>query len=165
MFRTVNDFLQSWQTEAENTQRLFGTLTDESLDYGNASFPRGVARLSQHIAESIPAMMGMIGSPIDEQIPFGIVPTSSDNVRTDYNRATAAVTSLISKWDDASLTEDVPFFGRKMPRGLAISVMIGHQTHHRGQLVVLMREAGLPSVAVYGPTREDWVKMGQEPHP
>jgi uncharacterized damage-inducible protein DinB len=53
MFRTINDFLQSWQFEAESTKRLFGVLTDDALAYGNEHFPRGVGRLAQHIVEAV----------------------------------------------------------------------------------------------------------------
>ena len=162
MFRTVKDFLQVWKSEAENTNRLLGTLTDESLAFGNGHFPRGVGRTAQHLVESIPFFMNMIGAGV-EDVPSGLMPTSSDDVREGYDRAVKEATNAATKWTDDSMTELVPFFGNQAPRGMALFVMVNHKTHHRGQLHVLAREAGLPSVSVYGPTREDHIAMGQEP--
>ena len=44
-----------------------------------------------------------------------------------------------------------------------LSSLIRHQAHHRGQMTVLMRQAGLPVPGVYGPAREEWKAYGQEP--
>jgi uncharacterized damage-inducible protein DinB len=164
MFRTVNDFLQIWQSEAEGTRRLLATLTDEALSYTNERFPRGVGRISQHIVESIPLFMNMIGDTV-EDLAFGGQPISADDVRKDYDRLVEAVTSVAKEWSDNSMTQEVPLFGSQAPRGMALFVMLNHQTHHRGELVVLAREAGCASVNVYGPTREDMLAMGREPHP
>jgi len=42
--------------------------------------------------------------------------------------------------------------------------MMMHQSHHRGQMTVLMRQAGLRVPYIYGPAYEDWVEQGLEPH-
>lgn len=36
-----------------------------------------------------------------------------------------------------------------------LSVVVKHQTHHRGQLTVIMRLAGLKVTGVYGPAKEE----------
>jgi uncharacterized damage-inducible protein DinB len=41
-----------------------------------------------------------------------------------------------------------------------LSATIRHQTHHRGQLTVLMRQAGLVVPGCYGPSREEWGQYG-----
>jgi len=43
--------------------------------------------------------------------------------------------------------------------------LITHQAHHRGQMTVLMRQAGLKVPGVYGPAREEWAAMGMPPQP
>ena len=35
-----------------------------------------------------------------------------------------------------------------------------HQIHHRGQMTVLMRQAGLEVPGVYGPSRPEWAHYG-----
>jgi uncharacterized damage-inducible protein DinB len=42
--------------------------------------------------------------------------------------------------------------------------LIVHEIHHRGQMTVLMRQAGLSFTGIYGPTREEWIKKGQQPY-
>jgi uncharacterized damage-inducible protein DinB len=40
-----------------------------------------------------------------------------------------------------------------------------HQCHHRGQMTVLMRQAGQKVPGIYGPAKEEWSSMGMEPMP
>jgi uncharacterized damage-inducible protein DinB len=41
-------------------------------------------------------------------------------------------------------------------------MMIKHIVHHRGQMTVLMRQAGVQVPGIYGPAREEWSQMGME---
>ena len=41
--------------------------------------------------------------------------------------------------------------------------LVRHQAHHRAQMTVLMRQAGLAVPGIYGPAREEWAAMGMEP--
>jgi uncharacterized damage-inducible protein DinB len=43
---------------------------------------------------------------------------------------------------------------------MALRVLIQHEVHHRGQMTVLMRQAGLEVPGVYGPAREEWAACG-----
>jgi len=47
-------------------------------------------------------------------------------------------------------------------KGKVLSVLVKHQTHHQGQLTVIMRLAGLKVPGVYGPAEEEWANMGME---
>jgi len=40
--------------------------------------------------------------------------------------------------------------------------LIQHQNHHRGQMTVLMRQAGLTVPGIYGPAKEEWGNFGME---
>ncbi|MHB8840055.1 MAG: DinB family protein, partial [Gemmatimonadaceae bacterium] len=40
-------------------------------------------------------------------------------------------------------------------RGFVLTVLMNHQWHHRGQMTVLMRQAGLSVPGVCGPSREE----------
>ena len=51
-------------------------------------------------------------------------------------------------------------YGMKWARGLTLQMLIVHQAHHRGQMTVLMRHAGLAVPGVYGPAREEWATHG-----
>ena len=62
---------------------------------------------------------------------------------------------------DATLEVVDYMYGEQWPRGLTLYALILHQTHHRAQMTVLMRQAGLVVPGVYGPNREETEKMGK----
>ena len=65
-----------------------------------------------------------------------------------------------AEWTDASLEQEVDMYGERWQNGFTVFALIAHQTHHRGQMTVLMRQAGLRVPGVYGPAREEWAAMG-----
>lgn len=42
-----------------------------------------------------------------------------------------------------------------MQKGALLQAANLHQVHHRGQMTVLMRQAGLHVPSIYGPSRDD----------
>lgn len=57
-------------------------------------------------------------------------------------------------------TVEDEMYGEKWPRGQSARILIDHQIHHRGQLTVVMRQAGLQVPGVYGPSKEEWAGYG-----
>lgn len=53
-------------------------------------------------------------------------------------------------------------FGQKMSKGEILFFLIQHQIHHRGQMTILMRQAGLTVPGLYGPSKEEWAMKGME---
>ncbi len=70
------------------------------------------------------------------------------------------VAEALSAWTDDTLQEDVTMYGETWKKGFALWVTVVHQVHHRGQLTVLMRMAGLKVPGVYGPCKEEWEAYG-----
>ena len=56
-------------------------------------------------------------------------------------------------------------YGESWSRGAVLMSLIVHQAHHRGQMTVLMRQAGLRVPGVYGPAKEDWAAMNLPAQP
>ena len=50
-------------------------------------------------------------------------------------------------------------------KGQVLTVLIRHQIHHRAQMTVLIRQAGLKVPGVYGPSREEWELMKMPARP
>jgi len=50
----------------------------------------------------------------------------------------------------------------KWSRGFTLHCLGDHETHHRGQMSILMRQAGLVVPGVMGPAKEEWEKMGMQ---
>lgn len=67
------------------------------------------------------------------------------------------------KWTDEILLQETNMYGETWKMGKVLAMLVIHQSHHRGQMTVLMRQAGLQVPGVYGPSREEWASMGMEP--
>jgi uncharacterized damage-inducible protein DinB len=166
MYVTIKQFLDDWTFESASTQSLFDLLTDASLSQEVYPGGRSIGRLAWHIAQTVPEMMARTGLTVTGVGEHDPVPASAAAIANGYRAAAASLAEQISKnWTDATLTETDDMYGEKWSRGSTLSALVRHQTHHRGQLTVLMRQAGLPVRGVYGPAKEDWAKMGMEPPP
>jgi uncharacterized damage-inducible protein DinB len=68
-----------------------------------------------------------------------------------------------ASWSDATLDQEDDMYGETWKRGTTLTSLVLHQVHHRGQLTVLMRQAGLELPGIYGPARQEWVAYGMKP--
>ena len=82
-------------------------------------------------------------------------------IRRAYEQAGLSVLEAVkSQWTDATLEASDAMYGQMWKRGYTLTALIFHQIHHRGQMTVLMRQAGLPVPGLYGPAREEWAQWG-----
>ena len=51
----------------------------------------------------------------------------------------------------------VDMYGEKWSYAVILTVIVRHEIHHRAQMTVLMRQAGLKVPGIYGPSKEEWV--------
>jgi uncharacterized damage-inducible protein DinB len=161
MFRTIVDFLKAWTGEREGTLKMLRALTDDSLAQAVTDDDRTLGRMAWHLAQSLSEMMPRTGLTVTEPAQDAPVPSSATAIVEVYERASQAVADEIaSKWTDASLEVEDEMYGQKWTRGQTLHALIVHQAHHRGQMTVLMRQAGLRVPGVYGPAREEWAGYG-----
>jgi uncharacterized damage-inducible protein DinB len=164
MITSIDEFLAVWQYEVSVTQRMFDALTDASLAQPVAADHRTLGRLAWHIAQTIPEMMGHTGLKVAGPGETDAVPAHAAEIADAYRVASAALAEQVkAHWTDATLTETDSMYGEEWSRARTLGVLVSHQTHHRGQLTVLMRQAGLAVPGAYGPAREEWAGMGMEP--
>ena len=160
MIRTVEDFTTVWTQEAASTVSLFRPITDASLRQAVSHEHRDIGRLAWHITTTIREMMERTGMHVDGPDPEAPVPASASEILRAYEQSSASLLKGLERWTDATLEETDSMYGETWRRGLTLQILLFHQTHHRGQLTVLMRQAGLPVVGLYGPAKEDWAKFG-----
>ena len=92
------------------------------------------------------------------------VPASSAAIADTYQHLSETLLREVRKnWKDQTLQVEDDMYGEKWKRGTTLGILILHQTHHRAQMTVLMRQAGLKVPGVYGPAREEWASMGAPP--
>ena len=166
MYRTIDDFKKEWAYESEMTAKIFSRLTDQSLSQRVTLEGRTLGFLAWHIVVSL-GMAAEAGLPF--QVPGGYTsqpPSGAAAIAAAYKESAAELIASVEKhWRDANLLEEVQMYGETWTRGTALLAMVKHQTHHRGQMTVLMRQAGLLVPGAYGPAKEEWASMGMEALP
>lgn len=164
MFRKIEDFVHDWSEESIATERMMRNLTDGSLARRVTDEGRSLGRLAWHIIHSLGEMLERIGLPyeaIDENAPMpGVAEEIADRYASEARNVLARVTE---QWSDDDLLAEVNPYGSVWTRGFALSAMIKHEAHHRGQMTVLMRQAGLVVPGVYGPSKQEWSAYGMKP--
>jgi uncharacterized damage-inducible protein DinB len=161
MYRTIQDFEYQWSMEIESTQKILKHLTDRALGQAVAPGYRTLGRLAWHIVQTIPEMGGRTGLTIAGPAEHEPVPASAKEIFRKYNEAAISLLEQVkAHWTDGTLQESDEMYGQKWKRGFTLSALIHHQIHHRGQMTVLMRQAGLEVPGLYGPSRPEWARYG-----
>lgn len=164
MFKSIKTFEENWKHESASTQKLFDVLTDESLAQEVSPKDRTLGRIAWHIVTSLHEMMSRTGLEFEAPHHDAALPSSAEVIANSYRKASQAMMDAIrTQWTDATLLELREMYGDQWPNGLTLQILISHQIHHRGQMTVLMRQAGLVVPGVYGPSREEWSQMNMEP--
>ncbi len=161
MYRKIEDFQRIWSYEAGETLRLFKDLTDESLDQKVSENGRSLGFLAWHIVTTVEEFFGSAGIKIESAKPDADVPKSVSDLVAEFEKAVSALTEELPKnWKDEDLTDEIPMYGETWTKGFTLTCFLMHAAHHRGQITVLMRQAGIKVHGVYGPAKEEWAEMG-----
>lgn len=156
MYTAIDDFLRDYEQERGGTLRVFSVLSDQSLSQPVAPGFRTLGEIGLHISESIAEMAGMIGLKLAHKTPGAGEVKSSRNLADAYRNASNDLMEAVAKqYSNASLTTVDDMYGEKWPRGVTLAVLLRHEIHHRGQMTVLMRQAGLKVPGVCGPSKEE----------
>lgn len=164
MFRRLADFEKTWEYESETSLKVLRALTDASLGQAVAPGARTLGRMAWHLAQSIGEMAGRAGLEIDGPAEQAPVPAAAADIAAAYETAARSLDEQIRlNWADHTLETEDEMYGERWKRGLTLLALVLHQTHHRGQMTVLMRQAGLRVPGAYGPAQEEWAGMGMAP--
>lgn len=160
MFRKINDFILEWKYETDETIKLFNMLTDDSLQKPLVGEVRKIGKLAWHIVETNIEMIGRTGLKIEGPEMNSPVPATVAEIVEAFATSAASVAAEVTKWSEDDLLLEDDMYGEQWKRGITLQVLIKHLAHHRGQLTVLMRMAGLKVHGVYGPSKEEWIAYG-----
>jgi len=164
MIRTIADFEHLWSSELEGTQKIMKHLTDRALNQQVNPQGRTLARLAWHITISIPEMMARTGLKLAGPGEHDPIPPTARGIAQAYSEAAISLLEQVkAHWTDATLREKDDMYGEKWERGATLTSLILHQVHHRAQMTVLMRQAGLEIPGLYGPARQEWAAYGMQP--
>jgi uncharacterized damage-inducible protein DinB len=161
MFTKLKHFERAWAFESENTLKVLRAVTDASLSQAVAPQERTLGRIAWHVTTSVPEMMERVGLKLAGPGADAPLPVSAAAIAEGYETVAKSLAEQLSKsWNDETLQQVDDMYGDKWKRGITLTVLITHQAHHRGQMTVLMRQAGLKVPGVYGPAHEEWAGMG-----
>ncbi|KIL38626.1 hypothetical protein SD70_25400 [Gordoniibacillus kamchatkensis] len=161
MYTSLNEAVQDLQFESATTQKVLDALTDASLAQPIVEGHRTLGELAWHLATAYHSFLAAAGLQLDAPKHNDPVPATAKGVADGYRTASeAAAAAIQAQWTDASLPERRLLWGM-MDWSVSdtINIFIRHQAHHRGQLTVLMRQAGLVVPGVYGPSKEEMEAM------
>lgn len=163
MYRTIIDFIKEWDTEVESTLKVFRKLNDESLTYKPNENVRSIGRLVWHITQTVSEMPYSAGILKSDDLAGKEIPGSILDICNIYQKYGQLVSKAVhDSWKDENLLETILLYGQSWERRKVLSALVLHQTHHRGQLSVLMRLNGIEVPGVYGPSKEEWSNYGME---
>ena len=163
MYYNISDFVADFDLETEVTLKVINNLTDNSLDQKVTEKGRSLGKIAWHITGAF----GEIGSTALLQVYRSDekpMPKSAKIFAEEYSKSAASLKNAVIKgWNDESLKEEINMYGQTWTKGQTLSTLLVHQIHHRGQMTVLMRQAGLKVPGIYGPAYEEWESMGMPP--
>ncbi|CAG7645699.1 hypothetical protein PAECIP111802_03582 [Paenibacillus allorhizosphaerae] len=160
MYLTVQSFIEDYENESMATQRLLDALTDESLRQEVALGYRTLGHLAWHLVPN-GSMLDQAGLRFEVPAARNEPPASADIIAQSYRFTTRSLIEAVrTQWTDETLQETNRVYENPWKNGLTLSIFLRHEIHHRGQLTVLMRQAGLQFTGVYGPTKEEWAAFG-----
>ncbi|RBP92878.1 putative damage-inducible protein DinB [Cytobacillus firmus] len=161
MYHSLSDFFKSWEFEAGATSKVLKNLTDESLKQEVTPDQWSLGRIAWHTVTAIKVISSQAGLRFTAPSEDWSVPSSANFIAESYTDASNnLVEALETHWTDETLLEKIDFFGMKMTKGSLLLFLNQHQTHHRGQMTILMRQAGLSVPGIYGPSKEEWTQFG-----
>ena len=164
MFRTVEDFENTWNEESGATLKVLAQLTDAALNQRVTPKGRSLGFLAWHLVSTLAEMANKTGLHVEGPPEDSPAPQTANEIVEAYGKAACSLGGEVKhKWADASLQDEVELYGERWERRKVLSALILHQAHHRGQMTVLMRQAGLAVPGIYGPSYEEWATMGLPP--
>jgi len=160
----INDFIIEWSFESQATLKIISALTDESLKIKAYEGSRTLGYLTWHLATTVSEMMNKAGLKVLFLDPESDNPDNVKRIKQTYEKiSTDLLEKIAAEWKDNNLKDEVVMYGEKWKKGEALESLIKHQIHHRGQITVYMRIAGLKVPGIYGPSKEEWSDYGMNP--
>jgi uncharacterized damage-inducible protein DinB len=161
VFTRLRHFEACWKNESASTSKLLRGLTDRSLQQAVTPMDRTLGRIAWHLTLTVPEMIRRTGLAVAGPPEDAPVPSAAKVIGDTYDVVSSSLLEEIrSHWTDDVLETEDEMYGNRWKKGLTLLVLVQHQTHHRGQMTVLMRQADLVVPGLYGPAREEWSAYG-----
>ncbi|MEK9200325.1 DinB family protein [Ureibacillus sp. 179-F W5.1 NHS] len=159
MYRNINDFIQEWERNSSGTLAIFESITEEKKHFSIVEGHSSLEWLSWHLTTAPAYFMGQIGIALNVELNPKNTPDKLSEIMNTYRSVSENIIQIAKEQlSDEALLNEVNSHGQLTPIGAILRMMVDHQTHHRAQMQVLLRQAGLPVPGVMGPTKEQLAK-------
>ena len=157
MYRQVNDFIQEWTRNSAGTLSIFKGISEEKKHQSIVDGHSSLEWLSWHLTTAPAYFIGQVGLALETKLNPKDTPDTIQEIIEQYKNTIENVTKVVQEnLSDEKLQQEVDSHGQAVAIGALLRMMVDHQTHHRAQMQVLLRQAGLPVPGVMGPTKEQW---------
>ena len=161
MYRRLDDFRSHFQEELADTLKVLRAIPNPAAAQAIAPAHRDLRRLAWHLVESLVSLPAEMGVKVDGPAMDSSAERAMGKIADQYERAAASLLKELEAWTDADLLKEDTMFGQLVwARGYTLQALAMHQAHHRGQMTVLMRQAGLRIPEFYGPVLETYAALG-----
>ena len=156
MYGTINEFVEDWTRESAISLKTLRALTDGSLPQKSDPEGNTLGKIAWHMV----VMIGLTGAAAGLEVVAPArgteAPASAAGIADAYETAARSLgEQATARLKDNQLGSDISYFGRTMRMAQVLQSLMRHQIHHRGQMTILMRQAGVVVPGVYGPSREE----------
>lgn len=158
MYRKAQDFLEDWTATSAGTLAVFKAITDDKMNTAIVEGHSTLGWLAWHLVVTAGGFGHFSGLQIPKVERGTPAPATMAEIVSKYEAIIEAYAREAKALTDDQMEEEIATFVGPMPRGKFLRMLITHETHHRGQMTVLLRQAGLPVPGVMGPTREMQMK-------
>jgi uncharacterized damage-inducible protein DinB len=154
--------LQELDQEAQATRRVLERVPDAHLDWRPHAKSFSLGQLALHVAQ-IPGAVATLSmqspAPAPQFLQEGaarsadLLPALQESIQTAKSvLGNASDATMMETWRLVAGDREI----MAMPRAAFLrAIMLNHWYHHRGQLLVYLRQLDIPLPSVYGPTADE----------
>lgn len=160
MYHEIGEFTEHYKWESDVTAKVLAALTDESLRQAKAEGHNNLGDIAWHVATAPAFMLNEIKMEMpkfERGTPAGLTVAKISETYADLLAKVDAHAQNITP-DDLKAIHHV-FGMMDWPAAQMLNALIAHEIHHRGQMSVIMRQAGLVVPGIYGPNYEATQEM------
>jgi uncharacterized damage-inducible protein DinB len=158
----VDGLLQELEQEARTTRRLLERVPEAHLDWRPHPKSYSLGQLALHVAQ-IPGGVAALAMQSPATPPEFVQQQAarSADLLPALQASVETARSALAGVSDATMHETWRLVAgdrelMAMPRAAFLrAIMLNHWYHHRGQLVVYLRQLNVPIPSVYGPSADE----------